>query len=68
LSSADAVIVRDDLGTLAVVVRLSRRARRVVAQNLVIAATLIAVLVTWNVAGDLPLPWVWPGTRDRPSW
>ena len=56
LSSADAVIVRDDLGTLAAVVRLSRRARHLVVQNLIIAATVIAVLVTWDLAGDLPLP------------
>ena len=56
LSSADAVIVRDDLGTLAAVVRLSRRARRLVVQNLIIAATVIVVLVTWDLAGDLPLP------------
>jgi heavy metal translocating P-type ATPase len=56
LSSADAVIVRDDLGTLAAVVRLSRRARRLVVQNLIIAATVIAVLVTWDLVGDLPLP------------
>lgn len=56
LSSADAVIVRDDLGTLAAVVQLSRRARRLVIQNLVIAATVIAVLVTWDLVGHLPLP------------
>jgi heavy metal translocating P-type ATPase len=56
LSSADAVIVRDDLGTLAAVTRLSRRARRLIIQNLVIAATVIAVLVTWDLVGHLPLP------------
>ncbi len=47
---------RDDLATLTAVVRLSRRARHLVRQNLVIAATVIAVLVTWDLAGDLPLP------------
>jgi len=56
LASADAVIVRDDLGTLPAVVRLSRRARRLVVQNLVVAAAVIAVLVTWDLAGALPLP------------
>jgi heavy metal translocating P-type ATPase len=56
LSSADAVIVRDDLGTLAGVTRLSRRARRLIVQNLTIAATVIAVLVTWDLVGHLPLP------------
>jgi heavy metal translocating P-type ATPase len=56
LSSADAVIVRDDLRTLAAVTRLSRRARRLVVQNLIIAGTVIAVLVTWDLVGHLPLP------------
>ena len=56
LSSADVVIVRDDLRTLPAVLRLSRRARRVVTENLVIAATVIAVLVGWDLIGDLPLP------------
>jgi cation-transporting P-type ATPase J len=56
LSTADVVIVRDDLRTLPAVVRLSRRARRLVVQNLVVAATVIAVLVTWDLVGHLPLP------------
>lgn len=56
LSSADAVIVRDDLSTLAAVTRLSRRARQLVVQNLIIAGTVIAVLVTWDLVGHLPLP------------
>jgi len=56
LASADAVIVRDDLGTLPAVIRLSRRARRLIVQNLVVAATVIAVLVTWDLVGNLPLP------------
>ncbi len=56
LSSADAVVVRDDLGTLPALVRLSRRARRLVVQNQVIAAGVIAVLVAWDLIGELPLP------------
>ena len=56
LATADVVIVRDDLGTLPAVVRLSRRARRLVIANLSIAATVIAVLVTWDLLGHLPLP------------
>ena len=56
LPSADAVIVGDDLGTLAAVTRLSRRAQRLVMQNLAIAATVIAVRVTWDLLGQLPLP------------
>ena len=50
------VLVRDDLSTVATVVRLSRRARRVVVANLAIAATVITGLVTWDLFGHLPLP------------
>lgn len=56
LHTADAVIVRDDLTTIPTVIGLSRRARRVVTANLVIAATFISVLVTWDLIGHLPLP------------
>jgi heavy metal translocating P-type ATPase len=56
LETADAVIVRDDLTTLTKVIGLSRRARRLVTANLVIAATVITGLVIWDLAGHLPLP------------
>ena len=56
LDTADAVIMRDDLATIPAVITLSRRARRVVTANLAIAATIIAALVTWDLAGHLPLP------------
>ncbi|MEV5319204.1 heavy metal translocating P-type ATPase [Streptomyces sp. NPDC052687] len=56
LETADAVIVRDELATVPAVVRLSRAARRLVVQNLVIAGTFITVLVVWDLAGHLPLP------------
>lgn len=56
LQTADAVLVRDDLSTLPAVIALSRRARRVVKANLLIAATFIVVLVTWDLIGHLPLP------------
>ncbi|MFG3578242.1 heavy metal translocating P-type ATPase [Micromonospora chersina] len=56
LQTADAVLVRDDLSTLPAVIALSRRARRVVRANLLIAATFIVVLVTWDLIGHLPLP------------
>lgn len=56
LQTADAVIVRDDLTAIPAVIALSRRARRVVVANLAIAATFIAVLVIWDLAGTLPLP------------
>ncbi|RUP01127.1 MAG: cadmium-translocating P-type ATPase [Mycobacterium sp.] len=56
LETADVVITRDDLAALPAIVALARRARRVVAANLVIAATFIVVLVTWDLLGHLPLP------------
>ncbi|WP_411115204.1 heavy metal translocating P-type ATPase [Streptomyces sp. 029-5] len=56
LETADAVIVRDELATIPTVLSLSRAARRLVVQNLVIAAVFISGLVIWDLAGHLPLP------------
>ena len=56
LETSDVVITRDDLAALPAIVALARRARRVVAANLVIAATFIVALVTWDLVGHLPLP------------
>ncbi|MFE7813352.1 heavy metal translocating P-type ATPase [Streptomyces sp. NPDC057433] len=56
LETADAVVVRDELATVPAVVRLSRTARRLVVQNLVVAGTAITVLVLWDLIGHLPLP------------
>jgi heavy metal translocating P-type ATPase len=56
LQTADAVLVGDDLTALPNVIRLSRRARTVVVANLCIAAAVIAGLVAWDLAGQLPLP------------
>ncbi|QXE38475.1 heavy metal translocating P-type ATPase [Streptomyces sp. GMY02] len=56
LETADAVIVRDELATVPTVVALSRAARRLVVQNLVIAGLFISGLVVWDLVGHLPLP------------
>lgn len=56
LETADAVIVRDELTTVPAVIVLSRRAGRLVVQNLVIAGVFIAGLVAWDLIGTLPLP------------
>ncbi|HEX2316840.1 MAG TPA: heavy metal translocating P-type ATPase [Thermomonospora sp.] len=56
LETADAVVVRDDLTAIPAVTALSRRAHRLVVQNLVIAGVFIAGLVAWDLAGTLPLP------------
>jgi heavy metal translocating P-type ATPase len=56
LDTADAVLMRDDLAAIPAVIALSRRARRIVTANLVIAAVIITALATWDLAGHLPLP------------
>ncbi|WP_338104531.1 heavy metal translocating P-type ATPase [Microbispora catharanthi] len=56
LEAADVVITRDELSAVPTVIALARRARRLVIANLAIAATFIAVLVAWDLLGDLPLP------------
>ncbi|SSC23480.1 P-type ATPase, subfamily IB, partial [Klenkia terrae] len=56
VASADVVVVRDDLGTLPALVALSRRARRLVVQNLVVAGLVVVALATWDLVGHLPLP------------
>ncbi|WP_446042149.1 heavy metal translocating P-type ATPase [Streptomyces sp. SID1121] len=56
LETADAVVVRDELTTIPSIVRLSRTARRLVIQNLVVAGAFITVLAAWDLIGTLPLP------------
>lgn len=56
VDTADVVTVGDDLSAIAGVIALSRRARRLVIANLVIAATAITILVAWDLFGHLPLP------------
>ncbi|MBC3194783.1 heavy metal translocating P-type ATPase [Pseudonocardia sp. C8] len=55
LEAADGVLTRDPLGSLAPVVELARRARRIARANLAFAATVIVVLVAWDLIGTLPL-------------
>ncbi|SOC49976.1 ATPase, P-type (transporting), HAD superfamily, subfamily IC/heavy metal translocating P-type ATPase [Blastococcus aggregatus] len=56
LETADAIVVRDELAILPKIIDLSGRAHRVVKANLIIAATVITVLVTWDLLWLLPLP------------
>jgi heavy metal translocating P-type ATPase len=56
LETADAVIVRDELATLPKVIGMSWRAHRLVKANLAFAATVITVLVIWDIGWILPLP------------
>ncbi|MFF2732888.1 heavy metal translocating P-type ATPase [Streptomyces sp. NPDC058008] len=56
LETADAVVIRDELATVPAAVALSRAARRLVVQNLVVAGVFISGLVVWDLVGHLPLP------------
>ncbi|MFI0410634.1 heavy metal translocating P-type ATPase [Actinomadura sp. 3N508] len=56
LDTADAVIIRDDLTAVPAVIALSRRARRLIVANLIVAACFITGLVAWDLFGHLPLP------------
>jgi heavy metal translocating P-type ATPase len=56
LQTADAITIRDELSAIPAVIALSQRARRLVMANLVVAGTVIAGLVTWDLIGTLPLP------------
>jgi heavy metal translocating P-type ATPase len=56
LQTSDAVIVRDDLRTVPSLIMISRRARTLVIENLVVAGAVIVGLVVWDLAGHLPLP------------
>jgi heavy metal translocating P-type ATPase len=56
LDTADAIIVRDELAAIPAVIDLSRRARRIVMQNLCFAGVVICALVTVDLFSHLPLP------------
>ena len=56
IETADVALLADDLGRLEAAYRLSRRANRVVRQNLVFALGAMIVLVGFTLFGNLPLP------------
>jgi cation transport ATPase len=55
LETADVVVMGEDLGALARAVRLSRRTRRIVKQNLVFAVGMMAALVFAALMGWIGL-------------
>jgi len=55
LQTADVILVNQRLTALPATIDLARKARRIARANLVFAATVIAVLATWDLIGDLPL-------------
>ncbi len=56
LETADVVLMSDDLTKLPYAVQLSRAARRIIVQNLVIALSVIVVLVSSILLHGVPLP------------
>lgn len=56
IETADVVLMRDDLESLADAVLLARRSRRVIQQSLTLAMGMITVLVVMTVTGHLVLP------------
>jgi Zn2+/Cd2+-exporting ATPase len=56
LETADVVLMSDDLALLPYSIALSRKARRIIVQNLAFALTVIAVLVVGTLAGWTTLP------------
>lgn len=56
LEVADVVLMNDDLERVAETIDLARRARRIVKQNLIFAASVITLLIIGNFAQNLPLP------------
>ncbi len=55
MESADVVLMRDELAQLPATLRLARRTRQVVRQNLVFAFAVMVVLVLLSLGGFLPL-------------
>jgi heavy metal translocating P-type ATPase len=56
LQAADVAFLAEDMGRLADTHRLSRRAARIIRQNLIFAMSAMAVLVVGALAFELPLP------------
>ncbi len=56
LETADVVLMSDDLTKIPYLIRLARRARRVVWQNIIFSLAVIAVLVASVFLFSLPLP------------
>ena len=56
LETADVVILRAELSAVPAVIGLSRHARQVIRQNLMLAGAVVVGLVTLDLVGVLPLP------------
>ena len=56
LETADVVLMSDDLSKLPLALRLSQRSRRIIAQNMAFALTVMVVLVIATLTVGIPLP------------
>ena len=56
LETADVVLMRDDLGAIVYAVSLSRRAQRIVWQNIIFAFAVVVALVMLTLTIGVPLP------------
>ncbi|SER64073.1 heavy metal translocating P-type ATPase [Salisediminibacterium halotolerans] len=56
IETADIVLMKNDLARITHTFLLSRRLNRIVMQNLIFSVSVIALLITYNFAGDLSLP------------
>jgi cation transport ATPase len=56
LETSDIVVVGDELAVVPALIAMSRRAHRVMVQNLILAATVIVSLATIDLLASLPLP------------
>ncbi|MEJ5225650.1 MAG: heavy metal translocating P-type ATPase, partial [Anaerolineales bacterium] len=56
IQTADVVLMSDDLRKIPFVIGLSRRARKVVYQNLTFSLAVIVILVAAAFGANLPLP------------
>lgn len=56
IETADIVLMKNDLAKITQTFLLSRRLNRIVMQNLIFSVSVIALLITYNFAGDLSLP------------
>ena len=55
LEQADVVLMNDKLENFLAAFRLSQRARRIIRQNLLLSLGTVAVLVSFALAGHIPL-------------
>ncbi|MCU6709018.1 heavy metal translocating P-type ATPase [Paenibacillus sp. J5C_2022] len=56
LETADLVLMNDGIDKIAYAIRLSKRARRIIRQNMIFSAVVIAILIITNFTSGISLP------------